>query len=234
MCSRPARPARSCRRSSPLGVLVAVPAADALVAAGAERPAAVARRRPVAGEQHAADVGDMRAWSSAVYSSSTVCGRKALRTSGRSNAMRTVPCSTARWYVMSVKSKPGTAVHADGSNSVGHTVAQSWPSASLRPFCARGYGASRDRAARSPRVDGLPEIEPGADLAALDRRRAPTVADGDVVVVTSKIVSKAEGRTVELADVDAVGVRHRLGDDVGQGPAPRRGRAARGEADRPP
>ena len=28
------------------------------------------------------------------------------------------------------------------------------------------------------------------------------LADGDIVVVTSKIVSKAEGRTVELADVE--------------------------------
>jgi hypothetical protein len=38
-----------------------------------------------------------RACSSAVISSSTVCGRNALRTSGRSNAMRTTPASTARW-----------------------------------------------------------------------------------------------------------------------------------------
>jgi hypothetical protein len=39
------------------GVLVAGAATDALVAAGAERPAAISRRRPVAGEQHGADVG---------------------------------------------------------------------------------------------------------------------------------------------------------------------------------
>ncbi len=38
-------------------VLVAVLATDALIAAGAERPAAVFRRRAVAGEQDAADVG---------------------------------------------------------------------------------------------------------------------------------------------------------------------------------
>jgi hypothetical protein len=44
------------RRVVAAGVAVAVPAADALIAAGAERPAAVARRRPVAGEQHDADV----------------------------------------------------------------------------------------------------------------------------------------------------------------------------------
>jgi coenzyme F420-0:L-glutamate ligase / coenzyme F420-1:gamma-L-glutamate ligase len=54
-------------------------------------------------------------------------------------------------------------------------------------------------------VPGLPEIEQGADLAAMivaaaDAARSP-LADGDVVVVTSKIVSKAEGRVVELSDV---------------------------------
>ena len=55
-------------------------------------------------------------------------------------------------------------------------------------------------------VEGLPEIEPGADLAASILRAATEagqpLASGDVVVVTSKIVSKAEGRTVELAGVE--------------------------------
>ena len=49
-------------------------------------------------------------------------------------------------------------------------------------------------------VEGMPEIEPGADLAALVDHHAE-LADGDIVVVTSKIVSKAEGCTVELANV---------------------------------
>jgi coenzyme F420-0:L-glutamate ligase/coenzyme F420-1:gamma-L-glutamate ligase len=53
-------------------------------------------------------------------------------------------------------------------------------------------------------VSGLPEINAGDDLAALIRE-AGDVVDGDVVIVTSKIVSKAEGRTVELADVTASG-----------------------------
>jgi coenzyme F420-0:L-glutamate ligase/coenzyme F420-1:gamma-L-glutamate ligase len=39
--------------------------------------------------------------------------------------------------------------------------------------------------------DGIGEITPGTDLAAL---AAPFVRDGDVLVVTSKVVSKAEGR----------------------------------------
>jgi coenzyme F420-0:L-glutamate ligase/coenzyme F420-1:gamma-L-glutamate ligase len=55
-------------------------------------------------------------------------------------------------------------------------------------------------------VPGLPEIVPGSDLAAMILTAAAgagtPLADGDVVVVTSKIVSKAEGRLVELAEVE--------------------------------
>jgi coenzyme F420-0:L-glutamate ligase/coenzyme F420-1:gamma-L-glutamate ligase len=55
-------------------------------------------------------------------------------------------------------------------------------------------------------VPGLPEIVPGSDLAAMISTAAAEagtpLADGDVVVVTSKIVSKAEGRLVELAEVE--------------------------------
>lgn len=54
-------------------------------------------------------------------------------------------------------------------------------------------------------VPGLPEITPGDDLAAMILAAAESagtpIVDGDIVVVTSKIVSKAEGRTVELDDV---------------------------------
>ncbi len=49
-------------------------------------------------------------------------------------------------------------------------------------------------------VTGLPEIEPGTDLASLIAGQFD-LADGDVVVITSKIVSKAEGRSVDLASV---------------------------------
>lgn len=45
-------------------------------------------------------------------------------------------------------------------------------------------------------VTGLPEFRPGDDLAAGVAGAAPWLADGDVVVVTSKIVSKVEGRLV--------------------------------------
>jgi coenzyme F420-0:L-glutamate ligase/coenzyme F420-1:gamma-L-glutamate ligase len=53
-------------------------------------------------------------------------------------------------------------------------------------------------------VEDIPEIRPGDDLAALIIRAAgdETIEDGDVVVVTHKIVSKAEGRLVDLATVE--------------------------------
>lgn len=55
-------------------------------------------------------------------------------------------------------------------------------------------------------VPGLPEIEAGCDLATLIADTAAVAGqplmDSDVVVVTSKIVSKAEGRTLELASIE--------------------------------
>ncbi len=52
-------------------------------------------------------------------------------------------------------------------------------------------------------VEGLPEIEPGADLVGLLVGAMPDLRDGDIVVVTSKVVSKAEGRVVEATDREA-------------------------------
>ncbi len=45
-------------------------------------------------------------------------------------------------------------------------------------------------------VTGLPDFRPGDDLAGAIAAAAPWITDGDVLVVTSKIVSKAEGRLV--------------------------------------
>nr|WP_202555147.1 coenzyme F420-0:L-glutamate ligase [Streptomyces sp. SID4950] len=50
---------------------------------------------------------------------------------------------------------------------------------------------------------GMPEVRGGDDLAKLIAAAEPDLADGDVVLVTSKIVSKAEGRTVRAADREA-------------------------------
>ena len=45
------------------------------------------------------------------------------------------------------------------------------------------------------------EVEAGDDLAALILECAPVLLDGDVVVVTQKVISKQEGRVVDLGDV---------------------------------
>lgn len=53
---------------------------------------------------------------------------------------------------------------------------------------------------------GIPEVEDGDDLAALimaAAERAGGLEDADVLVVAQKVVSKAEGRVVRLADVVA-------------------------------
>jgi coenzyme F420-0:L-glutamate ligase / coenzyme F420-1:gamma-L-glutamate ligase len=53
-------------------------------------------------------------------------------------------------------------------------------------------------------VGGIPEVRPGDDPAALIARAAgdDLLKTGDVVVVTHKVVSKAEGRLVDLATVE--------------------------------
>ena len=55
-------------------------------------------------------------------------------------------------------------------------------------------------------LTGIPEIRPGDELAAIIARAYLDhgALDGDILVVTSKIVSKAEGRIVEAAERDAV------------------------------
>jgi len=71
-------------------------------------------------------------------------------------------------------------------------------------------------------VAGLPEVRPGDDLAALIAGAAD-LADGDVVVVTQKVVSKAEDRLVDidpevghrpLVERESVRILRRRGDLV--------------------
>ncbi len=49
-------------------------------------------------------------------------------------------------------------------------------------------------------VRGIGEVHAGDDLVAMIARAAPWLRDGDVLVVTSKIVSKAEGRLVDVPE----------------------------------
>jgi coenzyme F420-0:L-glutamate ligase/coenzyme F420-1:gamma-L-glutamate ligase len=45
-------------------------------------------------------------------------------------------------------------------------------------------------------IEGLPDMRPGDDLAGLLCEAAPWLRDGDVLVVTSKVISKVEGRLI--------------------------------------
>ncbi|MGD1034001.1 MAG: coenzyme F420-0:L-glutamate ligase [Candidatus Dormibacteria bacterium] len=63
-------------------------------------------------------------------------------------------------------------------------------------------------------VEGLPEIAPGDDLGRLISERAGELRRGDVVVIAQKVVSKAEGRLLDLDGV-VVGPRAReLAEDL--------------------
>ena len=117
---------------------------------------------------------------------------------------------------------------------------------------ARGPAARRGNRARGPRmsterrrrveVDRArrpAEIHEGDDLEADDRRRArgdargaPRSSRGDVLVVTQKVVSKAEGAVVDLRTVEPSPRGDRVGATLGPRRAPDRGRPARGEPDR--
>ncbi len=63
-------------------------------------------------------------------------------------------------------------------------------------------------------LPGLPLVQPGDDLTALIlaglRAAAITLADGDVLVIAQKIVSKAEGRWVRLSEVTPSARAHEL------------------------
>ncbi len=71
-------------------------------------------------------------------------------------------------------------------------------------------------------IPGLPEIRTGHDLAKLIAsaagRSGITLEDGDIIVVAQKIISKAEGRVVNLAKVEpssqAAALAKRLSNDA--------------------
>jgi coenzyme F420-0:L-glutamate ligase / coenzyme F420-1:gamma-L-glutamate ligase len=71
-------------------------------------------------------------------------------------------------------------------------------------------------------VPGLPLIEPGDDIAALIVQQLETAGErleaGDILVIAQKIVSKAEGRLVKLADVQPADQAVEIAATVGKDP----------------
>ncbi|MFD5098670.1 coenzyme F420-0:L-glutamate ligase [Streptomyces albidochromogenes] len=72
-------------------------------------------------------------------------------------------------------------------------------------------GSVEPGAVRVWAVAGMPEVRGGDDIAQLIAATRPGLLDGDILLVTSKIVSKAEGRVVAAADretaIDAETIR---------------------------
>jgi len=54
-------------------------------------------------------------------------------------------------------------------------------------------------------IEGIPEVTRGDDLARLIATAEPNLRDGDVVVVTQKVVSKAEGAMAQVDTEDPLG-----------------------------
>lgn len=71
-------------------------------------------------------------------------------------------------------------------------------------------------------LDGIPEVTPGADLAALVsaalEASGVSLTDADVLIVTQKVVSKAEGRLVDLATVEPSDLARRWAERWGKDP----------------
>ncbi len=67
---------------------------------------------------------------------------------------------------------------------------------------------------------GIPEVQPGDDLAELIIAAAVAsdvmLADGDILVVTQKVVSKAEGRLVDLREVEPSDLAQRFAEQWGK------------------
>jgi coenzyme F420-0:L-glutamate ligase / coenzyme F420-1:gamma-L-glutamate ligase len=69
-------------------------------------------------------------------------------------------------------------------------------------------------------VEGLPEIGRGEDLASLIARAAAaqgtSLEAGDLLVISQKIVSKAEGRTVRLSEITPSPETVRMAEEIGR------------------
>jgi coenzyme F420-0:L-glutamate ligase/coenzyme F420-1:gamma-L-glutamate ligase len=109
----------------------------------------------------------------------------------------------ARGFEPVVLSLPGAGLDIDTPEDLEALLALGAQTRAAALLRSVGYG-------RAPRLEvrgirGIPEVRPGDDLAALiveaaDAQGTP-LATGDVAVVSQKVVSKAEGRVVRLAEV---------------------------------
>ena len=71
-------------------------------------------------------------------------------------------------------------------------------------------------------IDGMPEIRAGDDLTRLileaAERQAAAIQQRDILVVTQKIVSKAEGRVIRLEDIEPSSIAIQLSEEHNRDP----------------
>lgn len=71
-------------------------------------------------------------------------------------------------------------------------------------------------------LEGLPEVRPGDDLVALLlgalAAEGLALQDGDILVLTQKIVSKAEGRLISLSEIEPSAFAHTIAHRMGKDP----------------
>ncbi len=100
---------------------------------------------------------------------------------------------------------PGAGLDIDGPEDLEALRTQGAATRAAGALRASGRGGRGAPRVEVLGVRGLPEVHPGDDLAALvvaaaDAQGTP-LASGDLLVVSQKVVSKAEGRLVRLAEV---------------------------------
>jgi coenzyme F420-0:L-glutamate ligase / coenzyme F420-1:gamma-L-glutamate ligase len=91
-----------------------------------------------------------------------------------------------------------------------------------RPYAARQQPEQAARSLVALALPNIPLVQRGADLAGLIAHAVEaagyTLADGDVLVVAQKIVSKAEGRSLDLATVQPGERARKLAIEMGKDP----------------
>ncbi len=120
--------------------------------------------------------------------------------------------SGAGWHVAAL---PALALDVDTPADLAALCATT---AATRAAHERGAGLALMGALEAFPIGGLPEIEAGADLAAMIAAAAPAIRAGDIVVVAHKAVSKAQGRTRRLADIEPGPEAGRLAAELGKDP----------------
>jgi coenzyme F420-0:L-glutamate ligase/coenzyme F420-1:gamma-L-glutamate ligase len=119
---------------------------------------------------------------------------------------------------------PGAGLDIDRPDDLGPLLVQGAHTRAAAVLRELGVGAHPKPVPRVTvlGVGGLPDLRPGDDLAALVVRAASSqgtpLEPGDIVVVSQKAVSKAEGRLVRLAEVTPSAFAAEVGDALKKDP----------------